>query len=1198
MAPGLAFELAPVALAIFDREGRCVRLNRRAAAMAARNVSLSAPLAASAVWPGFGAALARLVERCLSGQAAGTEDLTGEGRTWRVALEPLAAPDGSPLGVCAALEDITSEAARRRLRDFLLRLDEALRRAPDGDAAIDRACALLGEELGAGFVGLSRIEEDGEHGVVEHVWRGCSGPPVRARKRLREFGEGRMAPLRRGETVVVEDVCDDPRIADAGPHLALGSRATIDVPLLRDGQLRGLLFASSPEPRHWTPIEVALVEKTAARAAEAAERVRAEAALRESEARFRQLAETVREVFYVFEVPEGRISYVSPAYEEVWGQPVEALYRNPRAFLAAVHPEDRPAVLRRLRVVGEGLPAEGEYRVLRPDGSVRHVYDRAVVTTDPATGQRRIIGLAADVTDRRLVEERLHLATSAGGMGIFDVDLGTGRINWDRRLREIWGLSPDETVTDALFVGGIHPDDRALMRAAVAAAIDPAGDGIYSAEYRVLPYGGGPRRWIAAAGRVHFAAGRAVRLIGTVRDVTARREAEDALRDSEERQRTLVAALSEIVWTTDAEGRAEPMEAWARLTGLPVEATAGHGWLSAIHPEDAEQAACRLALAAAEPGRRYVAEFRVRCADGTYRWFESRGVPIVDEGGQVRRWMGVTLDIDERKRAEAATAESEARFRTLANTLPALIFVATGEKGNVWVNDRFAAFTGRPREALLGRGWTAVLHPDDVRPTLEGAERSWRERAPYATEIRILRADGEPRWHLVRGAPVTDAAGQTVQWVGAAVEIQEIVEAREAVARSREAVERANAELEQRVAERTASLAEANNRLAAEIREREAAQSQLLQSQKLEALGQLTSGIAHDFNNVIAAIAGGFQVIERRSSDPRLVEVARHGARAARRGGRLVQQLLAFARQQVLDPRPVDPRALLDEALPLLTRSLGPGVAFEVDCPPDLPAVLVDPLQFETALINLAVNARDAMDGQGRAVLRLRESRPGEPGHPPEMAAAPAVAVSLSDTGCGMEGPTLERALEPFYTTKEPGRGTGLGLPMVHGFIRQSGGALAIESAVGQGTTVTLFLPLSGEAPPAAGRADERPTLRPAAAAVLLVDDDPEVRGVVAAHLADLGCRVTEAGSAAEALRRLEEEPRPDLVLTDVIMPGGDGVSLAEALRGRHPHLPVLFMTGHADRRRLAQERVLDKPFTPEALAQAIAAILAQVPGA
>ncbi len=1065
------YATAPVGLCVLDREGRYLRINDVLAASNGLPADAHLGHTVRELFPELATVVEPLLDRCLAGEELRGVEIIGITpaqpgvlRTWRESWAPLRNADGLITGVSVSVEEITEERAAERRRAYLFRLEERLRAITDAGEAIQVACESLGQELGAALVGHSRFEDDGQHIVIEREWRAQEMGSTLGRHRLADYGSYRLAALGAGEMVVVSDVRHEARIGDPSPHEALGVRAFVEMPLVRDGRLRGHVFVCDGHRRDWTPEELTLVRETVDRAWQAAERANAEAELRDSEARFRQLAEAIREVFYIFELDEGRLSYVSPAYEGVWGRPASEALADHQAFVVAIHPDDRPRMEVATARLRSGLPVSEEYRLLRPDGSLRYIRDHAVPATDPSTGRRRAIGLAADVTEWRRVEERLQLATEAAGLGIFDVDLRTGAIEWDARLRELWGIKPELTVTDAVFMAGLHPEDRPVLRSAVDRAVDPSGDGLYRAEYRLSRAASEPPCWIAAMGRVHFEGGRAVRLIGTVQDISGR------------------------------------------------------------------------------------------------------------------------------KSAEAAVAESEERFRALANTVPALIFISAPEQGNIYSNERYQIFTGLGREGLLGDGWRRVIHPEDLPRVTEAWKRSWASGQDYAVQVRVRRHDGVFRWHLTRGIPVRDAKGSIVQWVGTGTDIDDIVEARDALAASRLATEQANAELEARVAERTASLAEANARLAAEIERREAVQAALVQSQKLEAVGQLTSGVAHDFNNVIAAIAGGFSVIERRTQDPRLLEVARHGAKAAERGGALVKQLLAFARQQVLEPRPCDLATLLAEAEPLIARSLGSRVGLLIDCPDDLRPVRVDPVQLEAALINLAVNARDAMESGGRVLITARPCSPDEVDRPDSLGDRPAVTLSIADTGTGMTPDVLARALDPFFTTKEPGRGTGLGLAMVHGFVHQSGGALRIDSEEGRGTSVTLWLPTALEMEEHRPTSSNAPIVEPAdGATLLLVDDDAAVRGVTAAQLQDAGYVVLEASCAEEALALLGATGEIAVVLSDVAMPDIDGVQLAAEIRKKRPDLPILFMTGYADRDRLQGEAVVDKPFNLHVLLAALA---------
>ena len=418
-----------------------------------------------------------------------------------------------------------------------------------------------------------------------------------------------------------------------------------------------------------------------------------------------------------------------------------------------------------------------------------------------------------------------------------------------------------------------------------------------------------------------------------------------------------------------------------------------------------------------------------------------------------------------------------------------------------------------------------------------------------------------------------------------------------ALSESRDALTQANDRLETNVAARTAELSIANAFLTDEIAQREATMAALAQAQKLEALGQLTSGIAHDFNNIVAAIAGGFAVIERRTTDPRIVEIARHGTNAAQRGAGLVTQLLAFAQHQVLAPRLVDVHDLLQEARPLLQRAVGPLLDLVVECALNIGLVRIDPVMLETSLINLAVNARDAMPGGGVLRVTARRIGPDESDWPTGFTSPDAIAITVADVGLGMPADILQRVTEPFFTTKEPGKGTGLGLAMVHGFTKQSGGILGIESTPGKGTAATIYLPgISAtdgpvkDAQPIA--AAQLSSDRTNDATLLVVDDDDHVRAVVCAQLEDLGYKTIAASSGAAALVLTNEQSSIDAVLSDVIMPGMDGLVLAAMLRGIRPDLPILFMTGHADRQRLIGETVLDKPFTSADLANGVRTLL------
>ena len=402
----------------------------------------------------------------------------------------------------------------------------------------------------------------------------------------------------------------------------------------------------------------------------------------------------------------------------------------------------------------------------------------------------------------------------------------------------------------------------------------------------------------------------------------------------------------------------------------------------------------------------------------------------------------------------------------------------------------------------------------------------------------------------------------------------------------------AAARLEELVSERTGELKLVNDRLREEIGTRERAQAALLQAQKIEALGQLVGGVAHDFNNLLMAVIGNLDLLAKGvGDDPRVTRLLNGAIEGARRGATLTQRLLAFARKQELQARPTDVRQLVEDMRGLIERSVGPLVEVRITAEAALPAIRVDPNQLEMALLNLAVNARDAMPRGGALTIDLavRAVDDAESGLKP----GPYVLLAVRDTGEGMDAQTLAKAAEPFFSTKAIGKGTGLGLSMVLGLAEQSGGALRLESEPGKGTAVLLWLPVTSD-PVAAPEALASEPQATKAVTVLLVDDDPLIAGSTAALLEDLGHRVVEAHSGAEALRRLNEGLAPDLMITDYAMPGMTGGELSREVRDLRPGLPILLATGFAEMDEAGSIDLprLAKPYTQGQLATLIGRLL------
>ncbi|MBB5694397.1 PAS domain S-box protein [Muricoccus pecuniae] len=662
-----------------------------------------------------------------------------------------------------------------------------------------------------------------------------------------------------------------------------------------------------------------------------------------------------------------------------------------------------------------------------------------------------------------------------------------------------------------------------------------------------------------------------------VLDITDRREAEAALRASEERFRALVAASAAAVWTTDAQGLVcEDSPSWRALTGQSVEQWLGTGWADAVHLDDRAHVTEEWAAAVAN-GTPFDTEFRLRRADGEWRRVAARGVPVREPDGTVREWVGTNTDITDRRRAEEAQHAIEERYRLAVHATNDAIWDWDLRRDRIeWNEALHKAYGYRPEDVdPAGDWWLDHIHPEDrervsrsIHAVIDGGGDRWSD------EYRFRRADGGYADVLDRGFMVRGPGGEPLRMIGAMLDVT-------ARRQSERELRRLNEHLEVEVSRR-----------AEQLRLQEEA---LRQSQKLEAVGQLTGGVAHDFNNLLTVIRSSAGLL-RRTNLPeerrrRYVEAI---AETAERAAKLTGQLLAFARRQPLRPEVFVVGDRVRSVVELVRPLVGAPVTIETSIECEGRAVEADPNQFETALVNLAVNARDAMEGEGRLRLRtwLASGVPPTRGH--EGTRGSFVAVSVSDTGAGIEPELLGRIFEPFFTTKEAGKGTGLGLSQVYGFAKQSGGELHVESEVGRGSTFTLYLP----------RAEAKPVVAPTQSTeeadtpvegrrnVLLVEDNTQVGEFARQMLEDLGYVPTWAPNAKAALDLLEgDASRFDVVFSDVVMPGMNGVDLGKEIRRRWPSLPVVLTSGYSHV--LANDgaqgfELLNKPYSAEGLSRVL----------
>ncbi|HET6395585.1 MAG TPA: response regulator, partial [Pseudoxanthomonas sp.] len=533
-----------------------------------------------------------------------------------------------------------------------------------------------------------------------------------------------------------------------------------------------------------------------------------------------------------------------------------------------------------------------------------------------------------------------------------------------------------------------------------------------------------------------------------------------------------------------------------------------------------------------------------------------------------------------RQEATRSLRESEARFRNMADNAPVMMWIADTEGGFTYLNRGWLQFTGQALEDALGRGAWDALHPDDRDASEQALREACAQRAAFRAEYRLRRADGCYRWALAAAAPRLAEDGAFLGHIGSVIDITERKEAEQVL-------QRVNETLEQRVA--------------AAIAERMEAEAQLRHAQKMEAIGKLTGGVAHDFNNVLQVIGGNLQLLLKDvAGDPRAERRLQTALTGIQRGSKLASQLLAFGRRQPLAPKVVNLGRLVRGVDDMLRRALGEGIEIETVVAGGLWNTFVDTVQVENALLNLAINARDAMRGNGRLTIEAGNAFLDDAYalRHPDVAAGQYVMLAVSDTGCGIPPEILDQVFEPFFTTKPEGMGTGLGLSMVYGFVKQSGGHIKIYSEPGHGTTVRLYLPRARAEEDVETVVDGGPVTG-GTETVLVVEDDEDVRATVVEMLTDLGYRVLKAKDARSALAIVESGMPIDLLFTDVVMPGPmRSPELARRARERLPDVAVLFTSGYTENAIVHDGRLddgidlLSKPYTREALARKLRHVL------
>lgn len=765
----------------------------------------------------------------------------------------------------------------------------------------------------------------------------------------------------------------------------------------------------------------------------------------------------------------------------------------------------------------------------------------------------------------RVAEARLRRAQEAGGVGVFSVDLKTEILSPTPEFCRIYGIEDTDAVPISLIQALVFDEDQ---KVASNPQTRQSGTSPLNVEYRIRRADDGRKRIIARRGEFEFDGGaRPVRFVGVVQDVTERRKAQRELRESEARFRALAQAIPNHVWTAAPDGRLDWFnDRVYEYAGRNQGELDGDGWVTLVHPDDVASTGERWKKAL-EAGEMYHAEFRLRDRSGTFRWHIVRAVPITDEGGRVLRWIGTNTEVEELR----ATRE---KLEGLNRTLEQRVTERTADRDRMWrlstdvmlvasldakvaaINPAWTSMLGWCEEDLIGRSFMDLIHPDDVQATLDEVGKLGQGVTTFLFENRYAHKDGSYRaisWTAVPDDGFIHAVGRDVT--------------------------------EERHAAET-------------LRQTELA---LLQAQKMEAIGNLTGGVAHDFNNLLQVVAGNLQLLSKDiTGNEKAERRITNALSGVNRGAKLAAQLLAFGRRQALEPRVVNIGRLVRGMDEMLRRTIGEGVEIETVISGGLWNALVDPMQIENAILNLAINARDAMEGFGKltieagnafiddAYARMHDDvRPGQ-----------YVVLSVTDTGSGMSAELMAKVFDPFFSTKPEGKGTGLGLSMVYGFVKQTGGHVKLYSEVGHGTTVKMYLPRSNHQEDIEVERSDLPVVG-GQETILVAEDDEGVRATVIEMLQDLGYRVLKAPDAASALTIIESGVAIDLLFTDVVMPGPlKSTELAKKAKERVPDIAILFTSGYTENSIVHGGRLdpgvqlLSKPYSREQLAMKIRHVL------